>query len=76
MTSQPTPEEIGAMARARCKGSSACRFSWVIAGSRGTPSLTPRALRGRKPGFGAVADHAAFLLRRRGVDVDHGRRWR
>jgi hypothetical protein len=25
----------------------------------------------REAGLGAVADHAAFLLRHRGIDVDH-----
>src|SRR5271154_900437 len=62
-------ERIGAMARARSRAP-ACRVS-LIAGSRGPPSLTPRALAAARPGLGAVADHAAFLLRHRGIDVDH-----
>ena len=57
-------ERIGAMARARSRAA-ACRVS-LIPGSRGPPSLTPRALAAARPALVRSADHAAFLLRRRG----------
>jgi hypothetical protein len=62
-------ERIGAMARAR-SSAPACRVS-LIAGSRRAAELDAPRLGGPKAGFGAVADHAAFLLRHCGIDVDH-----
>ena len=57
------------MARAR-SSAPACRVS-LIAGSRRATELDAPCLGCCKAGFGAVADHAAFLLRHRGIDADH-----
>jgi hypothetical protein len=59
------------MARARSRAS-AWRVSFDCGQSRAA-ELDASRLGRRKAGLGAVADHAAFLLRHRGIDVDHER---